>query len=72
MTKKEKQAYKAKMDAIHAENARKVAKGCCPMCGAGIHRNLSLNGWWQCDRSGSEDFRKDPTGNKCEWQAFTE
>jgi hypothetical protein len=64
--------HAAKMAAIHAENAAIVAIGKCPLCGSGLHRNGSLAGWWQCDRSGSGHFRRDLTGAHCDFQCFTE
>jgi hypothetical protein len=48
-----------------------VATGACPDCGQGLHRNLALAGWWQCDGFGAEGFRK--AGAKpCAFQTFTE
>lgn len=70
--KAEMAAHDARMAAIHAENSAIVAMGKCPDCGAAIHRNSSLAGWWQCDRSGSAHFRRDQTGQHCDWQVFTE
>lgn len=49
-----------------------VATGTCPQCGAGIHRNLALTGWWQCDQFGADGFRKDSSKPSCSWQTFTE
>lgn len=78
MTKQERAERKAERRAsaeriarAQAETAAVVASGVCPCCGGGVHRNLSLTGWWQCDRFGSEGFRKDPTGAQCSWQGFT-
>ena len=67
----EREAHAARMAAIHAEAAAVVATGKCPDCGAGLHRNSSLAGWWQCDRSGSGHFRRDLTGSACTFQVFT-
>lgn len=64
--------HREKMDALKNAAKAVVATGKCPNCGAGIHRNLSLAGWWQCNRSGSATFRKDPTGAHCNFQTFTE
>lgn len=72
MTRKEKQAHIEKMNRIHAESQAIVMTGKCPQCGAKLHRNLALTGWWQCDRSGDGTFRRDATGNKCGFQCFTE
>jgi hypothetical protein len=70
--KAEAAAWAKRKAEIHALAVAEVASGKCPQCGAGIHRNSSLAGWWQCDRSGSGHFRRDLTGNHCTWQTFTE
>lgn len=49
-----------------------VAKGCCPTCGSGLQRNLSLTGWWQCEQYGAPQYRKDPTKDGCSFQTFTD
>lgn len=67
----ERKAHRARMDAIHAETAAVVATGKCPCCGAGLRRNLSLTGWWQCEQYGSDGFRKDSSKPACGWQGFT-
>lgn len=54
---------------IVAQNA--IAENRCPDCGAGVHQNLALTGWVQCDRFGDGHFRRDQTGAKCFWQGFT-
>ena len=41
-----------------------VATGRCPDCGQGLHRNLSITGWWQCDGFGAETHRK-PGAKPC-------
>lgn len=48
-----------------------VAAGRCPVCGQGIHRNIALTGWWQCDGYGAEGFRKAGAIHGCDWQTFT-
>ena len=68
----EREAHQARMAAIHAESMAVVASGSCPDCGSGLHRNSSIAGWWQCDRSGSGHFRRDLTGSPCGFQCFTE
>jgi hypothetical protein len=68
----EKAAHQARMAQIHAEARAVVATGKCPTCGSGLHRNNSIAGWWQCDRSGSGHFRRDLAGNPCSFQTFTE
>ena len=65
-------AHAERMAAIHAEAKVIVAKGTCPDCGASLHRNSSIAGWWQCDRSGSGHFRRDLSGAHCNFQTFTE
>lgn len=69
--RKERAEAAARHAAYVAEAQAQVATGKCPMCGAGIHRNLSLTGWRQCDRLGAPGFRKDATGPECSWQVFT-
>ena len=71
MNKAERQAHKAKMDAIHSENNRIVATGVCPTCGSALKRNLSLTGWWQCEQFGDGQFRKRPLESSCNFQCFT-
>lgn len=70
--KRANEEHAARMNRIREEARAIVATGKCPTCGAGIHRNLSLSGWWQCDRSGAVGFRRDLTGDACSWQTFTE
>ena len=43
----------------------------CPSCGGGVHRNLALTGWVQCDGFGADGFRKNPNATPCSWQGFT-
>ncbi len=61
-----------RIDMAHAEAQEVVAGGKCPRCGAALHRNLALAGWYLCDRSGAKGFRKDLTGVSCTFQCFTE
>lgn len=65
-------ASNARIAEAQAETRRVVATGCCPQCGRGLRRNLSLTGWWQCSQFGSEAFRIEPTQAPCNWQGFTE
>jgi len=65
-------AANARIESARAETRRVVATGKCPQCGAGLRRNLSLTGWWQCEQLGAEGFRKDATKPSCSWQGFTE
>lgn len=65
-------AHVARMEALRSAARAIVATGKCPDCGAGIHRNITIAGWWQCDRSGSASFRRDNTGAHCSFQTFTE
>lgn len=59
---------KAKREARILENTRILESGCCPQCGAGFKRNLSLAGWWQCEQYGAQDRRKDPSKPACSFQ----
>lgn len=45
--KAEHQAHTAKMDALRETARSIVAGGHCPECGAGIHVNSSIAGWWR-------------------------
>ena len=63
---------KAELDAHFAEQRRIVATNTCPTCGAGLKRNSSMRGWWQCEQFGAERFRKDPSQPSCNFQTFTE
>ena len=47
-----------------------VAAGICPQCGAGVHRNSALSGWYQCDQYGAAGFRKDSEKPACGFQLF--
>ena len=54
------------------ENVRSiVASGVCPLCGAGLRRNMALLGWWQCEQYGAPEWRKNPEAPDCGWQGFT-
>lgn len=72
LTKAEKAAEKAKRDAGLAEARRIVSGGKCPQCGAGLRRNLSITGWWQCAQYGAAGFRADSSKPSCSFQTFTE
>ena len=72
MSKAERLANRQRMDAIHAKIRAVVATGVCPQCGSAVKRNLSLEGWWQCEQYGSEQFRVRPSQPSCSWQGFTE
>lgn len=71
MTRQKRNGHQARMDKIHAEAQAIVASGKCPDCGAGLHENLAILGWFQCDRSGAKGFRRDLTGSPCSFQCFT-
>ena len=60
-----------RLEQIRAETELIVDLGKCPCCGAGLRRNLSLTGWWQCEQFGAVGFRKDSTKTSCSWQGFT-
>jgi hypothetical protein len=72
MTKAEKAAAAAKREARQQEARAIVNAGKCPQCSAGLRRNLSLAGWWQCEQYGAVGFRKDSSKPSCSWQTFTE
>ena len=69
-TRATRAAQRERMAAVYRQAADALATNTCPMCSAGVHRNLAITGWVKCDRSGSGHFRRDMTGNACEWQAF--
>lgn len=48
-----------------AEAKAVVASGKCPKCGAGLKRNNSLTGWWQCATTGIGN------PNTCGFDCFT-
>lgn len=56
------------------ENNKKYSEilrtGVCPQCGAGLHHNYSMTGWYQCDQYGAEGFRKDSSKPSCSFQFF--
>lgn len=64
-------ASEARIRAEHEITKTVVASGKCPFCHAGVKRNNSLTGWWQCEQFGAEQFRKDSTKPPCSWQGFT-
>ena len=64
--------HKASHEKSVAEARTVVASGKCPTCGAGLRRNLSIAGWWQCEQYGAEGFRKDSSKPSCNFQCFTE
>lgn len=71
-TMAERKATRERLARIHAENAKVVAGGVCPCCGAKLKRNLALTGWWMCEQRGAVGFRKDASKPSCEFQCFTE
>lgn len=71
-TKTSRAAHRAHMEALHQTARAIVATGKCPDCGAGLRRNLSLAGWWQCEQYGAVGFRKDASRPACSFQTFTE
>lgn len=72
MSKTERAAHKDRLTKIHADVTAVVRTGKCPSCGAGLRRNISITGWWQCAQVGAEGFRADSTKPSCSWQGFTE
>lgn len=70
-TRQRNAASKARIAAAQAATRAVVAAGQCPQCGAGVHLNLALTGWVQCDQYGAVGFRKDSSKPACGWQGFT-
>lgn len=64
-------ASAAQSAAHHTETIAIVATGKCPTCDAGLRRNSSMTGWWQCEQFGAIGFRKNPAIPSCDWQGFT-
>lgn len=71
MTKAQRQQHQDRMNDLHATAQAIVDTGRCPDCSSGLHRNLTITGWWQCDRFGATGFRRDTTGQQCSFQTFT-
>ena len=71
-TKFQKAAEKAAREARYEKARTIVRSGVCPICGAGLRRNLSITGWWQCSQYGSAGFRRDGVKPECSFQTFTE
>ena len=69
-TRATRAAQQERLAAVYRQAADALATNACPLCSAGVHRNLALTGWVQCDRFGSGHFRRDMTGDACGWQAF--
>ena len=63
---------KRRIEEAQAQTRAVVASGKCPKCNAGLKRNLSITGWWQCEQLGAVGFRKDASQPSCSWQGFTE
>jgi hypothetical protein len=63
-------AEKANPAARHAIAGHALAVNHCPECGQGVHRNLALTGWVQCDGYGADGFRRNGA-RPCGWQGFT-
>lgn len=72
MPKTNKKLAAAKSAAIYAAARAVVSAGICPSCGAGLKRNSSITGWYQCAQYGAIGFRADSAAPGCSWQAFTE
>ena len=64
--------WKASMEKHHEAIRAIVRTGKCPDCGAGLRRNSSMAGWYQCEQYGAEGWRKDSSKPSCGWQGFTE
>lgn len=65
------QASRARMIVHNLETRAALSSNTCPRCAGGVHRNLALTGWVQCDGFGAEGFRKNPNAKPCDWQGFT-
>ena len=52
------------------ENLVHVRRGTCPDCGAKLRRNLSMDGWYQCEQLGAPGFRADAEKPHCDFQFF--
>jgi hypothetical protein len=65
-----RKASDARIAQAQAETQAVVDAGSCPQCGAGVHRNWAITGWFQCDQYGSDGFRKDDAKPACSWQGF--
>jgi hypothetical protein len=72
ITKAQKSEIRAKSEARYAAAREVVRAGKCPQCGAGLRRNLSITGWWQCEQYGASGFRKSSVLPPCSFQTFTE
>lgn len=71
-TRQQREAREARIAARHAEASEALASNTCPGCGQGVHVNLALAGWVQCDGFGADGFRKnDATPCAGAWQGFT-
>ena len=69
--RQDRKASQARIEAARHEAGAAWAINTCPDCGQGLHQNLSLSGWVQCDGFGAERFRK-AGATRCYWQGFTE
>ena len=69
-----RECWKEQHDRYCAEAQAVVASGVCPLCGATLRQNLSIAGWWQCGRLGSDPFRavEYQGGPTCDFQTFTQ
>lgn len=66
-----KKASQARIAAAQAEAQAALAANKCPACGQGVHRNLALTGWVQCDGYGADGFRKNgAVPCRGAWQGF--
>jgi hypothetical protein len=71
-TRRRNRESKERIRQAQEETRRVVESGVCPKCGAGLRRNSSMTGWWQCEQFGAEGFRKDSSKPSCSWQGFTQ
>lgn len=71
-TRRRNKESRGRIRKAQEETRRIVAGGICPSCGAGLRRNTSMAGWWQCEQFGAKGHRKDDNKPECNWQGFTE
>ena len=72
MTRQERRERDERLAECQKKAREIVTGGKCPECGSGLHANSAIPGWWQCDRFGAPEFRRDLTGPQCNFQCFTE
>jgi hypothetical protein len=73
ISREERAASKARMDAANQEASCALQNNRCPDCGNGVYQNNALHGWVQCHGFPSKGFRRPGHENdkQCGWQGFT-